>query len=409
MGVFAHARFRWLAAARTTGFLGNAVAPLALAFAVLDLTGSVSDLGIVVGARSVANVILLLAGGVLADRLPRAWLLQGSSLAAAATAALLAAAVLTGFASVPLLATIALVNGAVAAIALPASSSIIPETVPPDLLQPANAILRIGTNSATIIGASAGGLLVASTDPGWAMAAVALVFLIEAAGYVRIGGERVARPRTHPLTDLREGWSEFISRRWVWVVVLQFMLVNAAVVGGEQVLGPAVADDTIGRAGWGVALASQTVGALACGLLATRWLPRRALFLGVALIVLMAPPLLALGLAPRLAVLIPAMFLCGVAMELFTLAWDLSLQQNVPADKLARVYSYDMIGSFVAVPVGQLAVGPIAAAAGASPTLVGCAVLIVVVTLAALTSQEVRTLERSTPTPDPAPSATAKD
>jgi MFS family permease len=160
MGVFSHTRFRWLAAARTTGYLGNAVAPLALAFAVLDLTGSVTDLGLVVGARSIANILLLLAGGVLADRLPRAWLLQGSSLAAAATTALLAVSVLAGFASVPLLAVIGLLNGAAAAIALPASASITPETVPADLLQPANAILRIGTNSAAVVGASAGGLLV---------------------------------------------------------------------------------------------------------------------------------------------------------------------------------------------------------------------------------------------------------
>jgi MFS family permease len=401
MGVFSHTRFRWLAAARTTGFLGNAVAPIALAFAVLDLNGSVSDLGLVVGARSIASVALLLAGGVLADRLPRAWLLQGSSLAAAGSAALMAVAVLGGFATVPLLAVIGLVNGAVSAIALPASYSITPETVPAELLQPANAILRIGTNSAGITGASAGGLLVAGAGSGWAMVAVATVFVVEAAGYARVGGTRVDRPRTHPLTELREGWSEFVSRRWVWVVVLQFMIVNAAVTGGEQVLGPAVADETFGRAGWGLALACQTAGAVVGGLVAVRWLPRRALLFGVVLVLLFAAPLLALGLAPHLVVLIPAMFLCGVAMEQFTIAWDLSLQENVPGDKLARVYSYDMIGSSVAMPVGQLAVGPVAAAAGFSATLVGGAALVVVVTLAALTSREVRSLRRVSRTSQP--------
>jgi MFS family permease len=401
MGVFAHPRFRWLAAARTTGFLGNAVAPIALSFAVLDLTGSVSDLGIVVGARSIANIALLLAGGVLADRLPRAWLLQGSSLAAAATAALMAASILADFASVPLLAVIALLNGAVAAIALPASYSITPETVPADLLQPANAMLRIGTNSAAITGASLGGLLVASAGPGWGMVAVAVVFVIEALGYARVGGKRVTRPRAHPLTELREGWSEFVSRPWVWVVVLQFMIVNAAVVGGSQVLGPAIADATFGRAAWGVALACQTAGAVVGGVLAARWLPRRALVYGVVLVMMAAPPLLALGLSPHLAVLMPAMFLCGMALEQFVVAWDLSLQQNVPGEKLARVYSYDMIGSYVAVPAGQLAVGPIAASIGNSETLVGCAVLIVVTTLAALISRDLRSLRRQTKASEP--------
>jgi len=405
MGVLAHARFRWLAAARTTGYLGNAIAPIALSFAVLDLTGSVSDLGIVVGARSIANVALLLVGGVLADRLPRAVLLQGSSLAAAATAGLMAASVLGGFASVPLLAGIGLVNGAVSAVALPASYSITPETVPGDNLQQANAILRIGTNIAAIAGASLGGLLAATAGPGWAMVVIAAVFALEAGCYVKVGGKRVERARAHPLAELRDGWTEFVSRRWVWVVVLQFLIVNAAMVGGQQVLGPAIADDNFGRAAWGLALACQTAGAVAGGVFAARWLPNRALLFGVVLTVCEAPPLLALGLAPHLAVLIPAMFLAGVAMEQFAIAWDVSLQENVPGDKLARVYSYDMIGSMVAVPVGQLAVGPIAAAAGTGPTLVGCATLVVLVTGAALTSRQVRELRRRIPSEvgEPAP------
>lgn len=403
MGVLRHARFRWLAAARTTGFLGNAISPIALAFAVLDLGGSVTDLGLVVGVRSIANVALVLVGGVLADRLPRAVLLQGSSLAAAGSAALMAASVLGGFASVPLLAAIGLVNGAAAAIALPASYSITPETVPAEHLQQANAYLRIGSNTAAIAGASLGGLLAATAGPGWALVVIAAVFTAEAACWWRVGGTRAVRTKASPLADLREGWSEFVSRPWVWVVVLQFMIVNAAMVGGLQVLGPVVADDTFGRAAWGVALACQTAGALAGGVLAARWLPRRALFFGVALIVLFAPPLLVLGLAPHLVVMIPAMFVAGWAAEQFTIAWDLSLQENVAGEKLARVYSYDIIGSIVAVPVGQLAVGPVAAAAGATATLVGCAVLVVVTTCAALASNQVRGLTRVSQVREPAP------
>lgn len=403
MGVLRHARFRWLATARTTGFLGNAISPIALAFAVLDLGGSVTDLGFVVGVRSIANVALVLVGGVLADRLPRAVLLQGSSLAAAGSAALMAASVLGGFASVPLLAAIGLVNGAAAAIALPASYSMTPETVPAEDLQKANAILRIGSNTAAITGASLGGLLAATAGPGWALAVIAGVFTAEAGCWLRVGGVRAVREKSSPLADLREGWSEFASRSWVWVVVLQFMVVNAAMVGGLQVLGPVVADDTFGRAAWGVVLACQTAGALVGGVLAARWLPRRALLFGVALIVLFAPPLLVLGLAPHLVVLIPAMFVTGWAAEQFTIAWDLSLQENVSGEKLARVYSYDIIGSIVAVPAGQLAVGPVAAAAGRTATLVGCAALIVVTTCAALASRQVRELRRRSQVREPAP------
>lgn len=398
-------RFRWLAAARTAGYLGNAIAPIALAFAVLDLTGSVTDLGIVVGTRSVANVALLLVGGVLADRLPRAVLLQGASLAAALTAGGLATAVLGGFASVPLLAGVGLVNGAVSAMSLPAAAAITPETVPAGVLQQANAVVRMGTNTASVAGSASGGLLAALTGPGWAMAVTAVIFLAEAGCYLRVGrGDRpAARSRVRPLAELREGWSEFVSRTWVWVVVVQFMVVNAAVVGGLHVLGPAIADDTIGRTAWGFALAAETAGALAGGVLAARWLPRRALGFGVALTSVIAVPLLLLAHGPSVVVMLVVMFAAGVGLEQFTIAWDLSLQQNVPGDRLARVYSYDMVGSFVAVPIGQLVAGPVAVAVGTSATLTGAAVLIVVATAAALLSQEVRTLRRRSEVAEPAP------
>ena len=168
-------------------------------------------------------------------------------------------------------------------------------------------------------------------------------------------------------------------------------------------LGPAIADDTFGRAGWGVALACQTAGAVVGGLVAVRWLPRRALLFGVALVAMFAAPLLALGLAPHLVVLIPAMFVCGIAMEQFTIAWDMSLQENVPGEKLARVYSYDMVGSYRRrCRSGSSRPGRWPWRSGTTATLVGAAVLIVVVTAAALLSREVRTLRRVSRIPEPA-------
>jgi MFS family permease len=387
-------RFRWLTLGRTTGFLGNAIAPIALSFAVLDLTGSVTDLGVVVGLRSVAALALVLVGGVLADRLPRAVLLQGAAIAAATSAALLAAAVLGGFATIPLLAAIGVVNGAVSAISLPAAYSITPETVPASMLQPANAIVRIGTNTAAIAGASGGGLLVAVVGPGGAMAVVAVVFLGEALCFVAVrGGARpVPRSRARPIAELREGWTEFVRRPWVWIVVLQFMVVNAVVSGGQHVLGPAIADDTFGRTAWGVALAAQTAGAVVGGLFAARWLPDRALLFGVSLTAVFGLPLLVLGQVPHLAVLVLALFVAGIAVEQFTVAWDVSLQRNVPGDRLARVYSYDMLGSMAALPAGQIAVGPIAAALGPATTLTWGFALVVLVTVAAASTRGVRTL-----------------
>lgn len=394
--------FRRLTGGRAAAYLGNGIAPPALAFAVLDLTGSVVDLGIVVGARSVATVILLLVGGVLADRLPRALLLRGATLAGAATQAAIAASVLLHFASIPLLMGLSLVNGAVTAVSMPAASALTPQTVPPHLVRTANAVSRIGTNTGIIVGSSLGGLLAALVGPGWAIGASAGAFLVAAFCYSALHTTvPAAQERSDGmLQQLRDGWQEFVARPWVWVVVLQFMAVNAALVGGIQVLGPLVADDTIGRTAWGLVLAAQTLGALAGGFLAARWRPRRALLAGVALTAVDAVPLLLLALAPNTVVLVCAMFAGGLAMEQFGVAWEVSLQENIPPDRLARVYSYDALGSFVAVPVGQISVGPVAGALSPETALIGSGVLVAAATIAALASPSVRSLVATQPGED---------
>ena len=387
--------FRMLFAGRSCTHLGNAIAPVALAFAVLDLTGSVVDLGIVVGARSLASVVLFLFGGMLADRLPRSVILQGTEFAAALTQGLIAASVLAGFASIPLLVVLSVCNGAVGALSLPASYALTPQTVPAALIAPANALARVGANTGRFTGVAVGGILVAGLGPGGAIAANAAVFLLAAVSY---RGMRLARlprqPKSSASAELAAGWREFTARRWVWLVVLQCMVVNAVIAGSWAVLGPAIADDTMGRAAWGFVLAAQTAGAFAGGMLAARWQPRKALRIGVAVTLFEAIPIVALAEAPTLIPMLIAMFVAGAALEQFAVAWDVSLQENIPEDRLSRVYSYDMLGSFVALPLGEIAAGPLAAEFGRDTTLLAGAALITVATLAALCSRDIRSLTR---------------
>jgi len=235
--------FRGLAAGRSLMSSGNALVTVALAFAVLDLPGgSAVDLGIVLGSRSVALVVFALAGGVLADRLPRSVILQGACGLAATSQAAIAAAVLTGIASVPLLAALSLINGAVAAVGMPAAVSLTPQTVPPHLLRQANAVARMGHMLGLAAGMSVGGAAVGLAGPGWTLALVSAVFAAAGAAFHFVGVAAPAGERGHPLRELAEGWTEFASRPWVWVVVLQFMVVNAVWSGGVKVLGPVIAD-----------------------------------------------------------------------------------------------------------------------------------------------------------------------
>ncbi|GAB4061111.1 MFS transporter [Catellatospora paridis] len=405
-----HAPYRHLVTGRVISLLGNSVAPIALAFAVLDLTDSPVALGLVVGARSLTNVLFVLFGGVLADRLPRHLVMVGSSVLAALTQAAVAALVLTGTATVPLLIGLSAINGVVSAIAMPATAALLPQTVPADQLTPANALNRLGGNTAMIAGAALGGVLVAAVGPGWGLAADAATFGLSALAFALVRVPEVrdrSTPRQSTLHELRVGWTEFASRSWVWTVVLAFMFINAAHSGAMGVLGPTIADRTIERSGWGIVLAVQTAGMVAGAVLALRLRVRRPLLVGCAAMFGFVLPTVALAESPTLPVLVVCGFLAGVAVEQFTIAWDSSLQRHVPADRLARVYSYDMLGSFLAIPVGQVLAGPLDGWIGTENALLCAAAVMTLGVVGMLANHGVRHLRADTPiapatTPEPA-------
>jgi MFS family permease len=376
------------------------MAPMVLAFAALDISRSPLDLGLVVGARSLALVAFVMVGGIVADRLPRALVLQGSGVAAGAVLGFAAISMYMGFASIPLLFWLSMASGAFAGISLPAISALTPETVPSGLIRQANAVSRLAANAAILVGASGAGIVVAVFSSAAGIAVDAAVCLLTAVCFIGLRQPVNAAPASagrHPLTELHEGWQEFTSRQWLWRVTVAFALVNAAGSGGLLVLGPIVADNTFGRSTWGFALAAQTGGMLIGGLLVMLWKPVRALRAGVALSALEAFPLLALAAHPKPMLLMVAMALSGVAIEQFGIAWDVALQDNVPADRLARIYAYDALGSYVAIPIGQVAVGPMAGGLGTSPTLLLAAGLVVVAIAGALCSRQLRELTRKPP------------
>jgi MFS family permease len=388
--------FRLLLAGRSADNLAHAIAPIALAFAVLDLGGTASQLGLVLACRAVPTVVLVLLGGVIADRLPRHLVLVAANLVGASTQAMVAVLLLTGGAEIWMLAAIEVVNGSASAFLFPAASGLTPQTVPAAHLQQANALVRLTHNGAFITGAAGAGLLVAAAGPGWAFAIDAVLYLAGAALLSRLRIERTERlERTSTLADLRDGWTEFSSRTWLWVVVLVFAFVNAAHAASLQTLGPVVADETIGRAAWGVVLAATAVGMVAGGVIALHSTWTRPLYVGMATVLLQVPVMLLLGLQPHVLTLVAAAFVAGVGLETFAVAWDVSMQSNIPQDRLSRVYAYDWFGSLVFIPVGQILAGPVSEAVGVRTTIVGAGLVVLVATLAALCVPSIRHLRRA--------------
>jgi MFS family permease len=375
-------------------FLGNAMAPVALAFAVLHLTGSASALGLVLAARMLPNVLFLALGGVIADRLPRSTVLVGSNVIGGAAQAVAAVLLLSGEAQVWHLVILEAVNGAAFALFYPADSALVPLTVPQDRLQEANALLRLGTNATLILGAALAGVLVAALNAGWAIAVDATTFFVAAALMASMRGiEAAAVGGSGFLTDLRDGWSEFIAHRWLWSIVAQFSVMLLGFLGAFLVLGPVVAErDLSGASSWASIVGGQSAGLLAGGLVALRWRPQRPLLVATIAVFGHALPLAALAMGLPLAAIICAAVISGVGMEVFGVYWYTALHEHVAPEALSRVSSYDALGSIGISPIGLVAAGPISDLIGVDATLWIGVLLVVVPTAVVLFVPEVRNL-----------------
>jgi MFS family permease len=396
-----HRDYRLLVGGATVSALGGSIAPVALAFAVLDLGGSASDLGLVIAAFALAEVVTVLFGGVLGDRLPRQVMMQGSSAAACLTQGVVAVALIGGWASIPMLTVIGVANGCLGALAGPSSSAMTRQTVPSADLPAAVAGRRLSQNAAQVIGFSAAGLLVAWFGSGWAIAIDAATYAVAAVcfGLIRVAST-VRAPEVRPslLGDLRAGAAEVFRHTWLWLLIGQALLYHLFFGGAQSVLGPIVVGDSLGRAAWGWALAALMLGFIGGGLVSLRWRPRHGLFVGTAMLSLTAAFPFAMALAGHtqghLAPLLVGAFVHGFGLEIFSVNWDLSIQQNVAEDKLARVYSFDLVGSFVARPLGLAFTGPVAAAVGFDRWLVLVGAVMGGSALLSLLLPSVRRLER---------------
>ncbi|ONI84906.1 hypothetical protein ALI22I_31045 [Saccharothrix sp. ALI-22-I] len=386
-----HRQFRIFIAARLISTLGNGIAPIALAFAVLDLTGSALHLGEVLAARTIGLLAFLLVGGAIADRLPRGKVLVAAGVLSAVSQGVVAALLLGGRPPVWWLVVLEAVNGAATAFAMPASHGVLPQVVPSDVLRQSNALFSLTNNGTRIGGVAVGGVLVVTVGSGWAIAIDAFSFAVAAVLFARL--ELPATDRSESgglLTGIRRGWSEFASRRWLWVVVAGASVTNMAYAGAWVTLGPVIADHTFGRGWWGVVLAMTTTGLLVGSAVMMRFDPARPLLVGVFGLFGYVPPLGVLALAPHPAALAVAAFASGVGIGVFSVVWQTALHQHVPTNALSRVTSYDILGSFAALPLGQVLAGFLAVAFAPAGVVLGGAVLCVVAVLAMLATRDVR-------------------
>jgi len=396
LAVLRHRDVRIFITARFVSLLGSSIAPIALVFAVLDVSDEASAVGLVLAARSIPNVVFLLIGGVIADRLPRRLVLVVANTVSALTQALAAGLILSGHAQIWQLAAIEAVNGIAAAFVMPAMVGILPSIVDRAELPQANAVSGFARSVALIGGGAVAGIIVGFAGPAIGLAVDAVTFGLGAFLLARLTLPRIERAQTSVLTDLKEGWTEFASRQWVWVVVLSFLFLNMIFTACYSTLGPVIADDTFGRVGWGVVSACFGAGLIAGGIFMIRIKPRYPLRLGMLGMLVSAPMFVCLALAPHTLTIAAAAFLVGIGFELFGIGWETALGQHVPIDKISRVASYDMLGSFIASPIGQLTVGYVSAVVSITAVELYGAALHILLVLATLAVPSVWLLQRHT-------------
>ncbi|WP_066367767.1 MFS transporter [Herbidospora mongoliensis] len=355
---------------------GNQMAAVALPVALLWHGASAAALGVVLGAAILPKTVFLLAGGVISDRLDRRGVLILGDLLMAATQ--VASALLlwhSGTRHLHLLVILQIGYGCANALAVPALIGVLPQLVPVEGLQRANAVLRTAMNTASVLGPPAAAGFAALLRPEWALLANAVTFLVSAVAVAGLPKLSSPAERTSMTRELVAGWAVFRRTTWVWLMVGSFAIYQATVLPVVFVIGPMVTQDGIGAGGWAAVLTARSIGAVLGGALLLRWRPRRPVTLACALLLLDLPFLIGLSAGLGVVTLVLASVVATVGLLAADTLWESALQENVDPAYISRISSYDWMGSVLFAPLGYLAVGTVAAAAGTTATVVAITVL----------------------------------
>jgi MFS family permease len=393
--------FRLLWLGRVASAIGDAIVPVALTFAVLSIHSSATALGGVLASFTIARVVFTLAGGVVADRLSRRTIMLSCDLVRAAVQAFIAAMLLSHHMTLPLFIVCEALFGMASAFFGPAADGLVPQTVEPDELQSANALLGISRNTLSVFGPALSGLLLVVAGPGYVFAIDTVSFLASAAFLARLDLDAPIRAPLRSFgSELREGFREVTSRGWVRAPIVGFAITNF-MLAGFIVLGPPVFISHFASPtkDWGIVSACGSVGAIIGAFTSVKLDPRRPLYGAFISTTLLAVPIASLARPLGWEAIAVAW---GVGMGSVAVGntwWETTLQRLIPEHVYSRVRSYDILVSFVFMPVGMIAFGPLAGWVGLEHTLLGAAAIAAVTNLAVAFTPAVREVTKAPETP----------
>ncbi|HYK98805.1 MAG TPA: MFS transporter [Candidatus Acidoferrales bacterium] len=384
----AHRDFALLWSGQTFSTVGNFVMQVALPWQVLQLTGSAVQVGVVVAMNIAANVVFVLFGGVLVDRVPRRRVILVSDFASGAVTSVIAILSATGSLRIEHLYVAGALAGATGAFFLPAVTAILPELVPPDVLVAGNALRAFSRQGGRLTGPVLGGLFIAIGGPALAFGFDAITFFVSFLALVAMSPARgLMSARRGFLSELREGVDFVFSLPWIWVTIALFGVMNTFLIGANAVGIPVLLREVlaVGPTTFGLVYASQAIGEIAGGLVVGQMRVRRT---GIIMYAFAALGGLAMFLlaTEQLGAIVASAIVWGLSLVGFGVLWETALQRHDPRELMGRVSSVDWFGSIALGPLGPLMAAALVATLGPAPlfvaagivNLVGCAVALLV-------------------------------
>ena len=402
--VLRHRDFRLLFIGQSLSQVGSQAVIVAMALYITRRTGSATDLAVILAAGSLPFVVLIVFGGVWADRLPRHRLVIASDLVRAGLHALLGVLILSGEPAIWLIAVIEALFGTAQAFFQPAYVGLIPQTVPEGEIQEAQALRSIVENASMVLGPVLATTLVLTVGAGETFLFDAASFLVGAVLLIPVhprARSRLVAKRESFVHELRAGWREVASRSWVWGTIVAYTGVVAFGLVTWEGLGPLAVRNVYGDVGFfGVLVAVWGGGSVAGSALATFWRPRYPLRLGLVCGAVwgLVGLFVALGL-PR-GVVVVTTFASGSAGALTGIWWETALARHIPSASLSRVSAWDHMGSLALMPLGYAVIGPIGEALGIRWVLGAGSLIGSVMALMALLPHSARYLPAAPERPD---------
>lgn len=398
-----HRPFALLWVGQTASRFGDALYGVALAWWVLEQTGSATAMGTALICTYSPMVLFLLVGGVVVDRLPRLPIMLISDLLSGLVVAGVALLAATDQLAVWHIYVASLCFGTASAFFEPAYTAAVPDLVPVDALPSANAATLVGHRLATVVGPAAGAFLVSLGGTPVAFAANAVSFFLSAACVLPLlTGTRSASPvavgrvRRGVWRDLGDGVRVVLASPWLWVTIAIASLGNITYGGPLAVALPFLIREHLAA---GVGLLGVVYSATSVGtILGALWLGRSQRLHHRGLLAYGAWGMgglmvLLLGLPIGIGGVLGAALVIGVTGAAFGLVWTVTLQELVPRTALGRVASIDQLGSFALLPVGYWLTGWATDRLGPAPVFVVGGALTLGLMLVGLAHPAVRRLD----------------